>query len=259
MDRNDEFASSVDRSELSSLLRLMSDKVDPALLNLLLREGGNFLRSVGSSESNSEPDADAEKRIAPNPHWQRDVIDGMIPEKASILDLGCGEGSLLEWLGSTKASVVQGVELDADKVAACVEKGIPVIQTDLDFGLKVFPDGCFDWVILEETLQTLRHPDSIIAEMRRVGRRGIVSFPNFGYWRVRLDLAVRGRMPVTSWLPHRWYRTPNIHLFSIRDFIDYAEEIGMRILHIQVLENGVGRSFHKGDNLYAEEAVVFFE
>lgn len=230
----------------------MSDKVDPALLNLMLREGGNFLQSVGSTES-------APEQRPPNPHWQHDVIGEMLPDGASILDLGCGEGTLLEWLGTTKNSVVQGVELDADKVTVCMEKGIPVIQTDLDFGLKVFPDNCFDWVILEETLQTLRHPDTIIAEMRRVGRRGIVSFPNFGYWRVRLDLAVRGRMPVTSWLPHRWYRTPNIHLFSIRDFIDYAEEIGMHILRIQVLENGVGRPFDKGDNLYAEEAVVFFE
>ncbi len=254
MDKKSEFASSVERSELSSLLRLMSEKVDPALLNLLMREGANFLDSVGQSV-----DTDAAVVRQSNPHWQYDVIGEEIPAGASILDLGCGEGNLLEWLSNEKKGMVQGVELDADKVAVCVEKGIPVIQTDLDFGLKVFPDKSFDYIVLEETLQTLRHPDAIIAEMRRVGHRGIVSFPNFGYWRVRLDLAVRGRMPVTSWLPHRWYRTPNIHLFSIRDFIDYAEEIGMNIIRIQVLENGEGRPFRKGDNLNAEEAIVFFE
>ncbi len=246
-----EFDGEVGKMELSALLRLMGEKVDPALLELMLKQGATFLQTVGSSEQAPEMKA--------NPHWQYDVIGEEIPDGASILDLGCGQGNLLGWLSGEKRAKVQGVELDADNVAVCVEKGIPVIQTDLDNGLKVFPDKSFDYIILEETLQTLRRPDVIIAEMRRVGRRGIVSFPNFGYWRVRLDLAVRGRMPVTSWLPHRWYRTPNIHLFSIRDFIDYAEEIDMKLIRIQVLDNGIGRPFRKGDNLYAEEAVVFFE
>ncbi len=244
-----EFDGLTDGDDLAELLRLMREKIDPALLELLLLGGVSFLKSVGSADERPEGDA----------NWQHQVIAGEIPEGVSVLDLGCGEGGLLARLAGAKRARVQGVELDADKVAACVEKGIPVIQTDLDLGLKVFPDKSFEYVILEETLQTLRHPDVIIAEMRRVGRRGIVTFPNFGYWRVRLDLAVRGRMPVTGWLPHRWYQTPNIHLFSIRDFLDYAEEIGMKLLQVHVLESGASRPFKKGDNLYAEEAMVIFE
>lgn len=235
--------------ELAELAGLMRDKIDPALLELLLRGGAGFLKSVGSSDLPPEGDR----------NWQHKFIAEEIPPDVSVLDLGCGEGGLLAWLAEKKSVRVQGVELDADKVAACAEKGIPVIQTDLDLGLKVFPDKSFDYVILEETLQTLRRPDVIISEMRRVGRRGIVTFPNFGFWRVRLDLAVRGRMPVTGWLPYRWHQTPNIHLFSIRDFIDHAEETGMKLIRIHVLESGVSRPFRQGDNLHAEEALVVFE
>lgn len=102
-------------------------------------------------------------------------------------------------------------------------------------------------------------PNIILEEMLRVGSHGIVTFPNFGYWRVRLDFAVRGRMPVTDWLPHKWYETPNIHLFSITDFIEYADENKMAITDIIVIENGKTRPYKEGDNLYAEEAVVVFE
>ena len=249
MSSKNDFDGAVEKNELLSLLRLMGEKVDPALLDFLLKQGAAFLKSVGSSDTPPEGDS----------HWQYPIIGNQIPEGASILDLGCGEGNLLAWLASGRSAKVQGVELDADKVAVCVEKGIPVIQTDLDLGLKVFPDKCFDYIVLEETLQTLKHPDVLIAEMRRVGRRGIVTFPNFGYWRVRLDLAVRGRMPVTGWLPYRWFQTPNIHLFSIRDFLDYAEEAGMTIIELHVLDQGQSRPFRKGDNLYAEEALVVFE
>lgn len=241
--------SDIDKGDLSSLLRLMGDKLDPALLGLFLQQGSNFLQGVGSSESPREGDA----------NWQYAVIDREVPDRASVLDLGCGEGFLLSYMAKTKNARVQGVELDARNVEICVEKGVPVIQADLDLGLSVFPDKSFDYVILEETLQTLRRPDIIIAEMRRVGMRGIVTFPNFGFWRVRMDLAVRGRMPVTGWLPHRWYQTPNIHLFTIQDFIDYAGEIGMNIIGTHVLKNGTSHLYQKGDNLYAEEAIVVFE
>lgn len=243
------FAGGVEKGELSALLRLMGRKVDPALLEFLLHQGRNFLDGVGNSGEQPEGDVD----------WQYEIIAEQIPEGASILDLGCGEGNLLARIAGEKNARVQGVELDAYNVEVCVEKGVPVIQADLDLGLSVFPDSSFDYVILEETLQTLRRPDIIIGEMRRVGGRGIVSFPNFGYWRVRMDLAVRGRMPVTGWLPYRWYETPNIHLFTIRDFMDYAEEIGMNIIDIHVLKDGGRHRFENSDNLYAEEALVVFE
>lgn len=236
-------------SEILSLLRLMGEKVDPAILDILLRQSNTFLRNVAAPPQT--PIADD--------RWQYKAMAEEIPDKASILDLGCGEGDLLAWLSEKKHAKVQGVELNADQVTECVGKSIPVIQADLDSGLEMFPDKCFDYVILEETVQTLRRPDQIISEMRRVGRRCIVSFPNFAYWRVRLDLALCGRMPMTSWLPHQWYKTPNIHLFSIQDFIDYAENTGMKIIRIQVVENGIGRAYRSGDNLYAEEAMVFFE
>ena len=249
MGNRNAFDAGLNKTDLASLLHLFGDKVDPVLLNLLMQQGRSFLEQVGSSESRPYSEA----------RWQDRAIAEEVPEGASILDLGCGEGNLLAQLADAKGARVQGVEIDADQVAICVERGIPVIQTDLDLGLKGFPDQCFDYVILEETLQTLKRPDGILQEMRRVGRRGIATFPNFGYWRVRLDLAVRGQMPVTPWLPHRWYETPNIHLFSIRDFLEHAEEIRMRILGIQVMENGLVRPFRDGDNLYAEEAMVIFD
>ena len=249
MDGKREFDGLAEGDDLAELLRLMREKIDPALLELLLMGGGSFLKSVGSSDASPEGDH----------NWQQAVIAREISEGTSVLDLGCGEGVLLGRLAEEKSARVQGVELDADKVAACVEKGIPVIQTDLDLGLKIFPDKSFEYVILEETLQTLRRPDVIISEMRRVGRRGIVTFPNFGYWRVRLDLAVRGRMPVTGWLPYRWHQTPNIHLFSIRDFQIYARENGLKLLETHVLADGVIRPFRPGDNLHAEEALCLFE
>ncbi|MDR1745470.1 MAG: methionine biosynthesis protein MetW [Planctomycetota bacterium] len=242
------FAGGVEKGELSALLRLMGRKVDPALLEFLLHQGRNFLTGVGSSESPPEGRSG----------WQYEIIAERIPEGASILDLGCGEGNLLARLAREKGARVQGVELDADNIEVCVGKGVPVIQADLDLGLSVFPDSSFEYVILEETLQTLRRPAGIISEMRRVGGRGIVTFPNFGYWRVRMDLAVRGRMPMTGWLPYRWYQTPNIHLFTIRDFMDYAEEIGMALQEIHVLRDGACHRFQSSDNLYAEEALVIF-
>lgn len=249
MGKRSVFDAGLNKTDLASLLRLFGDKVDPVLLNLLMRQGKGFLEQVGSSESRPRSGA----------RWQDSAISEEVPEGASILDLGCGEGNLLAHLAAIKNARVQGVEIDADQVAICVGRGIPVIQTDLDLGLKGFPNRCFDYVILEETLQTLKRPDVILQEMRRVGRRGIATFPNFGYWRVRLDLAVRGQMPVTPWLPHRWYETPNIHLFSIRDFLEHAEEIKMHIISIQVMENGLARPFRDGDNLYAEEAMVVFD
>ncbi len=266
MAKDNQFETGADAQAVRALMRLMGEKVDPALLEYVLREGTGFLSSVGTSKPEAKPAegiggnwSDTAQGRRDKTRWQDVVIDGEIPEGASILDLGCGEGHLLTRMSREKKARVQGVEIDPDKVELCVGKGVPVIQTDLDNGLRVFPDACFDYVILEETLQTLRHPVDVIAEMRRVGKRGIVSFPNFGYWKVRMDLAVRGRMPVTPWLPYRWYQTPNIHLFTLLDFIDYANEIKMKLLSIHVLKDGVCSPFQHGDNLYAEEAVVVFE
>ena len=239
---------------LRELARLLSIKTDPALLGVGSDKLGEFLSRVGTSAPRvTGPDG------KPLLRWQDDLIEERIPAGATVLDLGCGSGELLSELIERKRVHAQGVELDADAVFQCVARGVPVFQADLNQGLKGFPDDGFDYVILEETLQTLRRPDEVLREMLRVGRHGIVSFPNFAYWRVRLDLGIRGRMPVTEWLPHRWYDTPNIHLFTLQDFLDWSEVEGVRIVEAYVLAEGKVRKLEPADNLHAEEALFVVE
>lgn len=189
--------------------------------------------------------------------WQDEIIAREIPEGASVLDLGCGSGQLLERLIRTRRAQGQGIELDAEQVLACVGRGVPVFQADLDEGLSGFPDGRFDVVVLEETLQTLHKPHAVLSEMLRVGRQCIVSFPNFGHWRVRMLLSLQGRMPVTGRLPHRWYDTPNIHFCTLDDLLDWAAASGVRVVQGFCMEDGVVRPLKPGDNLHAEEVLLF--
>ena len=242
------------RASLMDLLKLVRDKVDPALVTGAAAKVCEVLEHVGSSAPRARG-ADGKPLV----RWQDAVIAQIIPQGASVLDLGCGDGHLLSRLAREKDVHVQGVDLDGEAVFQCVEAGVPVIQCDLDEGLKGFPDGRFDYVILEETLQTLQRPDLMLGEMLRVGRQGLVSFPNFGYWRVRVDLMARGRMPVTEWLPYRWYDTPNIHLFCLSDFTDWAEQNGVAITEGWVLSEGAVRPLGTDDNLYAEEALLLLK
>jgi len=187
--------------------------------------------------------------------WQDPIIESLVPEGGTILDLGCGDGTLLERLIRTKRVCAQGVELSEEAVIRCIERGVPVFHGDLDDGLRGFPDASFDMVILEETVQTLRHPTTVLGEMLRVGRRSVVSFPNFAHWRVRMGFGSVGRMPVTETLPHTWHDTPNIHLCSIRDFVDWTMRAGISVLDAYVLADGGARPIKEGDNLYAAEAL----
>ena len=189
--------------------------------------------------------------------WQDALIEREIPRGASVLDLGCGSGVLLDRLIRLRGVRGQGIELDAEPVMACVGRGVPVFQSDLDNGLKGFAQGSFDYVVLEETLQTLHRPLKVLDEMLRVGRHGIVSFPNFGSWRVRLSLSVEGRMPVTEHLPYRWHNTPNIHLCTLRDFLEWARSAKVRVVKGFVKTEGRPRPLGPRDNLYAEEALLF--
>jgi len=207
----------------------------------------------------AEPPSEEGASMPLRSRWQDAAIEDEIPEGASVLDLGCGRGELLARLARTKRARCQGVELDAEAAFECVERGVPVLQADLDEGLGGFPDRSFDFVVLEETLQTVRRPMRVLDEMLRVGRRGIVSFPNFGFWRVRFGLALTGRMPVTEKLPYQWYDSPNIHLFTLQDFTDWAARAAVRIVRGRVLADGVLRELRAEDNLHAEEVLLVLE
>jgi methionine biosynthesis protein MetW len=160
-----------------------------------------------------------------------------VPKGARVLDLGCGDGSLLRSLWQEREAPGYGVEIDDDNVLACVANDVNVLQVDLESGLSLFGDASFECVILSETLQTIRRTEFLMREMLRVGREVIVSFPNFGHWRARAQV-VLGRMPVSEALPYEWYETPNVHHCTIEDFEDLCRRIGCRILERLVLSDG---------------------
>ena len=170
------------------------------------------------------------------------LISSWIPERSRVLDLGCGDGVLLAGLEATHGSFGYGIEIDDASVLASVKNGINVIQGDIEAGLSWFGDNSFDFVILSQTLQATRNAERVMREMLRVGREGIVSFPNFGYWRHRLDI-MQGHMPVSKTLPHAWWNTPNIHLCTVKDFEDLCVKVGAEILDERVLHEGRTRTF----------------
>jgi methionine biosynthesis protein MetW len=169
-----------------------------------------------------------------------DLVAEMVAPGSRVLDLGCGDGSLLAELIATRRCRGQGVEVSREALHACVERGVPVVEADIDRGLPEFEDGSFDVVVLSQTLQAVRRPAVVLREVTRVGRLGIVSFPNFGHWRPRVQLALAGKMPVTRTLPYRWHETPNIHLCTIRDFEALARAEGLTLLDRRLLDAGGG-------------------
>ena len=160
-----------------------------------------------------------------------EIICEWIRPSTHILDLGCGDGTLLTHLRQTRNVTGYGLEIDTGNIQQCIARGIPVIQTNLDKGItEFFDENSFDYVVMTHTLQAIQHPGKLLDEMLRIGQEGIVTFPNFAYWKNRLQLGFGGYMPVTKALPHAWHDTPNIHLCSIRDFEDLCRNRGIRIL-----------------------------
>jgi methionine biosynthesis protein MetW len=198
-----------------------------------------------------------------NPRLDLALIAEMVAPGARVLDVGCGDGALLQLLAEKRQVDGRGVELSQRGVNECVAKGLSVIQGDADTDLADYPDDGFDYVILSQTLQATRRPRDALRNMLRIGRRAIVSFPNFGYWRVRAQLAFRGRMPVTRNLGYSWHDTPNIHLCTIRDFVELVDDLGARIERGVALDR-VGAPIRVDApwwvwNLLGEQAVFLLE
>ncbi|MDA1131915.1 MAG: methionine biosynthesis protein MetW [Proteobacteria bacterium] len=187
------------------------------------------------------------------------LIADMIAPGARVLDVGCGDGQLLQHLTRNRDVTGRGIELSQAGVNACVGRGLSVVQGDADTDLRDYPTQAFDYVVLSQTLQATRRPRQVITELVRIGRHAIISFPNFGYWRVRMSLLTQGRMPRTPSLTHKWHDTPNIHLCTILDFTELCRDLGVRIdRHVPI--NSRGRvapllASNRLANLFGEQAV----
>ncbi|KMO30608.1 methionine biosynthesis protein MetW [Methylobacterium aquaticum] len=164
------------------------------------------------------------------------VMLNLVEPGSRVLDVGCGDGSLLALLRDRRGVDGRGIELSREGVNACLAHGLPVIQGDADTDLAAYPDDAFDYVILSQTIQATRQPRQVLEHLLRIGRRAIVSFPNFGHWRVRSELLLRGRMPMTDILPDPWYETPNIHHCTIRDFVGLCRLVGAQIERASALD-----------------------
>ena len=165
------------------------------------------------------------------------IIADIITENTRVLDVGCDDGSLMEFLKKEKKVDIRGIEISKEKVQTCISKGLTVIEGDAEFDLKQFPDKSFDYVVLGQTLQAFINPEIVIKELLRVGNKAIVTIPNFGHWKVRLNLLFQGTMPVTKTLPNEWYNTPNIHMCTIKDFFKFSKTINFKIFKSLALRN----------------------
>lgn len=191
-------------------------------------------------------------------HLNYSLIAKIIEPNSKVLDLGCGEGILLKKLIDEKNVKGKGVEINQDEVVKSLEKGLSVIQGDIDEGLKEFADNEYDYVVLNQTLQSTEKPDYVINEMLRVGKKVIVSFPNFAYWKVRFYLFFRGKMPKSQRLPYEWFDTPNIHLLTVSDFFEFCNKRNINILESIYMTHQKSRRnlFVKTiTNLFSEEVI----
>ena len=165
------------------------------------------------------------------------IIANLIKKNTRVLDVGCGDGTLMEFLKDNNKIDIRGIEISKNNVQKCIGKGLTVIEGDAEKDLSQFPDGSFDFVILSQTLQAFLNPEKVISELLRVGKKAIVTIPNFGYWKVRLHLLTKGTMPITRTLPDEWYNTPNLHMCSIKDFFNFCKDRKINLYKSIALQN----------------------
>lgn len=185
------------------------------------------------------------------------IVANWVNEGSRVLDLGCGDGSLISRLQAEKKVLAYGLEIDEENILRCVQNDVNVIEQDIEKGLSNFPDKSFDTVIMSQAIQTLQRPDKALAEMLRIGRQCVITFPNFGHWKARLSLALNGRMPVSDLLPYEWYNTPNIHFCTFKDFDVMCREMGVNIINREsIATRSLGRSLQSiRPNLFSETAL----
>ena len=173
------------------------------------------------------------------------IISDLIEKNTRVLDVGCGDGILMEYLKYNKEIDIRGIEISKDNVQKCLSKGLTVIEGDAEKDLLQFPDSSFDFVILSQTLQAFLNPEIVIKELLRVGKKAIVTIPNFGFWKVRLHLLIKGTMPITKNLPDEWYNTPNLHMCTIKDFYNFCENRKIKLDNSLALHNEKISSINK--------------
>ena len=176
------------------------------------------------------------------------IISDLIDENSHVLDVGCGDGILMEFLVNEKKVNIRGIEISKTKVQNCIAKGLTIIEGNAEEDLRQFPDKSFDYVILSQTLQAFLNPEKVINELLRIGKQAIVTIPNFGYWKIRLHLLLKGTMPVTKILPDEWYNTPNIHLCTIKDFVFFSKDKNFKLSKSIALKDNQ-QSFITNSNL----------
>ena len=191
------------------------------------------------------------------------IISNLINKNTRVLDVGCGDGTLMEYLKDSRKIDIRGIEISKNNVQKCLSKGLTVIEGDAEKDLLQFPDGSFDFVILSQTLQAFLTPEIVIKELLRVGKKAVVTIPNFGFWKVRLHLLLKGTMPITKNLPDEWYNTPNLHMCTLKDFYNFCENRNIKLDQSIALKNEKISTINKSNlnikNLSAELGIFLIE